>query len=388
MSISDHSSTAHGRAFLWGGLGLGIVLLAAFLTHGFGLLVAAPSPPPAPLFVHQADRIEIPEGSPLRERLTVEPVVAHPVSGDLTVPGVVESDPARTAMVLAPLGGRVRALKVSLGDRVGAHQVLAIVDSPDLAQAFNDDDRAATALKLARKTLERQEGQHAIGAASDKDLDQARSDEAAAAADHQRTQAHLRAVGALDETAEPHSRLLIVRAPFAGSVTALAIAPGQMINDPTQSIMTIADLSTVWVTALVAQRNLPHVKADEEALVSLDGEGGATLKGKVAFVSDVLDPESRRTKVRIAFANPRGTLKPNMYATVTLRSAQRSQVVLPTSALLMNNDRTTVFVATGPWTFERRAVEPELEEGSTVVIRSGLAAGERVIVRGGILLND
>jgi cobalt-zinc-cadmium efflux system membrane fusion protein len=63
-------------------------------------------------------------------------------------------------------------------------------------------------------------------------------------------------------------------------------------------------------------------------------------------------------------------------------------VVVPTSALLMNNDRTSVFVATAPWTFERRTVVPQLEEGSSVAICSGLTGGEEVVVKGGILLND
>ena len=64
------------------------------------------------------------------------------------------------------------------------------------------------------------------------------------------------------------------------------------------------------------------------------------------------------------------------------------RVVLPSSALLMNNDRTSVFVATAPWTFERRTVEPLLEESSQVAIRSGVQPGEQVVVKGGILLND
>jgi cobalt-zinc-cadmium efflux system membrane fusion protein len=63
-------------------------------------------------------------------------------------------------------------------------------------------------------------------------------------------------------------------------------------------------------------------------------------------------------------------------------------VVLPSSALLMNNDRTSVFVATAPWTFERRDVDTRLEDGSLVVIRSGVQAGDSVVVKGGILLND
>ena len=77
-----------------------------------------------------------------------------------------------------------------------------------------------------------------------------------------------------------------------------------------------------------------------------------------------------------------------MTATVTLLGPQQTHVVLPTSALLMNNDRTSVFVAVAPWTFERRSVEPQLEEGSWVAIRSGLQAGDQVVVKGGILLND
>ena len=74
--------------------------------------------------------------------------------------------------------------------------------------------------------------------------------------------------------------------------------------------------------------------------------------------------------------------------TVTLTGPPQSQVVLPSSALLMNNDRTSVFVATAPWTFERRTVDTLLEEGPKVAIRSGIAAGDQVLVKGGILLND
>jgi cobalt-zinc-cadmium efflux system membrane fusion protein len=112
------------------------------------------------------------------------------------------------------------------------------------------------------------------------------------------------------------------------------------------------------------------------------------LHGKVLIVGDVIEPDSRRNKIRIAFANADYALKPNMFATVTLIGPSQPQVVLPSSSLLMNNDRTTVFVATAPWTFERRTVEPQLEEGPSVAIRSGISAGEQVVVKGGILLND
>jgi cobalt-zinc-cadmium efflux system membrane fusion protein len=315
------------------------------------------------------------------------PAAAQPVSAKLVLPGTVESDPARTAAVLTPLSGRVVALKVALGDRVARGQVLAVVDSPDLRQAYADDDKAADAVKLTEKNLGRQEAQNKLGVASDRDLDQAKSDHTQAVAEYIRTQARLKILGAsLGD--RPLSRLLSVTAPVGGSVTALAVAPGNMINDPTQPIMTIADLSTVWVTALVPEKNVAAVSKNQDAEVSLVAYADRVLRGKVLFVSAVIEPDSRRNKIRIAFANPDYALKPNMFATVTLTGPAQSQVVVPSSALLMNNDRTSVFVATAPWTFERRTVDTVLEEGSSVAIRSGLEAGEQVVVKGGILLND
>lgn len=387
MELDNHTPTARGRAFLWGGIVLGVLLVAALVTHGFGLVSGRHGPEEAPQLVREGDKIIVPEGSPLRSRLSVMPAEAETVSPKLLLPAVVESDPVRTAAVLSPVGGRVLDVKVALGDRVSQGQVLAVIDSADLAQAYDDDHKAADAFALTKKNLARQEGQAKIGAASDRDLDQARSDYAQATAEYARTQAHLKVLGVSAESNE-RSRLLTVRAPMAGSITALSVARGNMLNDPTQPLMTLADLSTVWVTALVPEKDVPAVGSGQDADVVLAALPGESLHGKVLFVSDVLEPDSRRNKVRIAFANPEHRLKPNMFATVTLLGPQKSRIVLPTSALLMNNDRTSVFVAVAPWTFERRLVEPQLEEGSSVAIRSGVQAGDQVVVKGGILLND
>ncbi|MGO9949998.1 MAG: efflux RND transporter periplasmic adaptor subunit [Steroidobacteraceae bacterium] len=388
MPIHDHQPSLRGRAFVWGGLGFGILVLAALLTRGFGLLGGAGKRSAEPeLMIRQGDKIIVPEGSALRDRLTVMPAPASPVSPRLTLPAIVEADPARTSVVLAPLSGRLVALKVALGDRVTQGQLLAVIDSPDLGQAYADDAKAADALNLSQKNLGRQEAQNKLGVASDRDLDQARSDHAQAAAEYARTQARLRMLGASLEN-KSSSRLLTLSAPMNGSVTTLSVAPGNMINDPTQPLMTIADLGVIWVTALVPEGDLAAVAKNQDAEVSLTAYPDKVLHGKVLFVADVLDAESRRDKIRIAFANSDYALKPNMFANVTLAGREQSLVVLPSSALLMNNDRTTVFVATAPWTFERRTVDPLLDEGQSTAIRSGVAAGEQVLVKGGILLND
>jgi membrane fusion protein, heavy metal efflux system len=393
MESNEHPATAWGRGFLWGGIVLGVILVALMLTHGFGLLTPRSSGDNGPVqMVRKDDKILIPDGSALRARLTVAPVQAESVSPRLELPGIVESDPARTATVLSPLSGRVSELKVALGDRVRRGQVLALIDSPDLAQAYDDDEKAADAAELTHKNLERQEGQFKLGAASTRDLDQTRSDATQASSEYVRTQARLKVLGVDPDSHHRHSgkpnSILTISAPANGSITTLTIAPGNMINDPTQPLMTVADLSTVWVTALVPEKDVASVAKDQEAEVRLLAYPGRVLRGKVLFVSDVIESDSRREKLRIAFENPLTELKPNMFASVILVGGQQTRVVLPTSALLMNNDRTTVFVATAPWTFERRVVQPELEEGTRVAIQSGLKPGEQVVVKGGILLND
>jgi cobalt-zinc-cadmium efflux system membrane fusion protein len=386
MPIHDHQPSFRGGAFLWGGIGLGLLLLVALLTHGFGIFGSSKGVAEPELLVHQGNKIFVPEGSALRSRLSVAAAAAQPISPKLLLPAVVESDPARTAGVLTPLSGRLIALKVALGDRVARGQVLAVIDSPDLGQAYEDNDKAADAFKLTERNLGRQEAQNKLGVASDRDLDQAKSDHAQAAAEYARTQARLKMLGAAADGRPSH--LLVITAALSGSVTTLSVSPGNMINDPTQPLMTIADLSTIWVTALVPEKDAAAVSKDQDADVSLIAYPDRVLRGKVLFVSDVIEPDTRRNKIRIAFANHDYALKPNMFATVTLSGQERSLIVLPSSALLMNNDRTSVFIATAPWTFERRTVDPQLEDGSSVAIRSGVAAGEQVVVKGGILLND
>jgi membrane fusion protein, heavy metal efflux system len=388
MQTSDHAANAWGRSFLWGGTVLGALLLAALLTGGFGLLRGDKNAQSeAPMMVRRGEQIIVPESSPLRKQLEVTAALADTINAKKVLPGIVESDPARTAAVLTPLGGRVLQIKAALGDHVHKGQVLAVIDSPDLGQAYADDGKAADTLQLTKKNLDRQEEQLKLGTASARDLDQARSDHEQAAAEYARTQARLNAIG-VPAVGGKRSSQLSVEAPVDGSVTTLTIAQGNMINDTTQPIMTVADLSTVWITALLPEKDVAGVSKDQDAEVQLDAYPGRTLRGKVLFISDVIEPDSRRDKLRIAFPNPDTALKPNMFATVTLSGSKQTRVILPTSALLMNNDRTTVFVATAPWTFERRTVEPELGEGTTVALDSGVQAGEQVVVKGGILLND
>lgn len=342
---------------------------------------------PAPLVVHQGDRIVIPANSPLRQRIVVAAVGEKPSPHGVTAPAMVEADPARTVAILPPLTGRLLELKVGLGDTVRPGQTLAVISSPDFGQAQDDVLKASDALDLANKALARAREVMTAGANAIKDIEAAESAQRQALAEDRRARDRLTTLAGSVQV-DAHAHGLVVTSPVAGVVTALNVGAGAYVNDSNAALMTVSSLEHVWITAQVPEQLLAGIAPGQAADVVLAAYPGQTLHGKVARVSPLLEPDTRRAKVRIPFDNADGRLKPNMFATATFAVAQIADVTVPTSALLMNNDSTTVLVETAPWTFVRRNVELGSEDNETVRIISGLKRGERVVTRGGVLLND
>jgi len=371
-----------GVAVITLALGVG---LATRLFNSSGHAAAQETTPEA--LVHQGGKLIIPQSSVLRSRLVVQQVTIKNSPHILVLPAAVEADPARTINILPPVAGRVVKLNVSLGDRVVKGQPLAVIESGDLAQAYADDDKARDALQHAERTLERVRGLQKAGAGALKDLEQAESDYAQAKAEFNRAEARLKQIGVPSQPKDG-SRLLTLIAPTTGSVTALMTAPGAFVNDVTASLMTLANLDSVWVTANVPEIDISSIAKGQSVDVSFTAYPGQVFHGTVAFVSDVVEPDTRRNKVRIAFSNPGGRFKPNMFANASFNIPQKSSVFVPNSALLMNNDSTIVFVEVAPWTFIKRPVIPGYGEGDGARIDQGLNPGDRIIVKGGVLLND
>jgi cobalt-zinc-cadmium efflux system membrane fusion protein len=344
-------------------------------------------PAPSAAFSRVGNRIVVPPASPLRSYLVLANAVSKEISHRLVLPAVVEADPGRTVKVLPPLAGRVVSLKVQLGERITQGQELAVIDSGDLAQAYSDDQKARTLLGLTKQIFDRQFALEKGGGAAVKDREQAQSDYAQAQSELDRAETRLRSLGVSADQLERTS-LLSLKAPISGSVTDLEVASGDFLNDPTAAIMTIANLDTVWVTANVPEKDTSFVFAGQPVDVAFPAYPGATFSGKVLFVSDVLEPDTRRTKVRIAFDNPNNKFKPNMFANASFAAPMVSEIMVPTSALVMNNNSTSVFIEVAPWAFERRDVEISHQEGQDAVIKSGVNDGEHVVVRGGVRLND
>ena len=371
-------------------IGVGVAwrmeLLPPGLLPNFGARPAAAPEPPPPRPIVANGEVILPAESTYRTRVMVAPVTSQSVSLKHAYPATVEANPARTINVLPPLGGRVTELKVQLGEDVQVGQTLVAIESGDLAQAQADVQKAKASVDLTKRALDRAQNLAKIGGLAQKDLESALNDNKQAEAEQQRAEIRLGTIAGKGQIAGERS--LLVNAPISGTITALATAAGAYINDPTQSMMTISNLDVVFVTANVPETDLSFVHENQDVQFSLIAYPGREFHGRVATLSGILDPDTRREKVRISYENPDHLLKPNMFAVVTFVPPPVDRILIPSSALLMVNDSSSVFVETKLWTFVRRKITLGSDVGDDIVVKEGLSAGERIVVRGAVLLND
>jgi cobalt-zinc-cadmium efflux system membrane fusion protein len=369
------------------GAGIGAGAYRLIATPSGGEILTVPKID-APNLIKKGGRIEIPGGSPLRDKLTIDAIGQKEIKRNLVLPAVVEADPARLVKVLPPLAGRVTQLKVQLGEEVVRGQPLAVLDSPDLATAYADYDRAKVLLVLAQRNRDRLRDLARSGGAALREQQQSETDYVTADVENQRAEARLRQIGVDPDDAANKSRTVTISAPVSGSVIDLAVAPGALWNDSTAALMTVADLSTIWVTANVPEKDTSLVTKGQSVDIIFAAYPGEVFNGQVLFVSNVLDPDTRRTKVRINIDNTAMRFKPGMFANVTFFAPSQTMPIVPTTALVLKDDANQVFVEVAPWTFESVPVEISFQQGDEAVAQSGLRVGNRVVVKGGVLLND
>jgi cobalt-zinc-cadmium efflux system membrane fusion protein len=179
-----------------------------------------------------------------------------------------------------------------------------------------------------------------------------------------------------------------IRAPIDGVVVKLDMVAGELV-DPDRELLTIADLSTVWVQADVMETDLALVAPGQAAAIAVAGWPDRRFAGRVAYVADMLDPRTNTARVRCAVANPDGALKLNMFAAIEIAApAGRDGVTVPPAALQEVDGKAILFVRRGPERFEPREVRPGVATPDWVEITAGVAAGETVVTDGGFQLKS
>ncbi|MBI4767152.1 MAG: efflux RND transporter periplasmic adaptor subunit [Deltaproteobacteria bacterium] len=339
----------------------------------------------APL-VRDKGSIFVPEDSPLRKSLQVAAVEEQWVERPVVVPGEVEADPAKMIKVVSPVSGRIVKLNKKLGDMVKKEEALFTLDSTDLAQSFSEAAKSQEALNLAKRNLDRQKELNAAGISARKELDLAETEFNQAAGEAERTKARLALLGC--SLSQGNNRLYTLCSPINGRVIELTGTQGAFWNDTNAPIMTIANLSSVWVAASVQEKEIGSVFQGQTATISFNAYEGESFEGKVRYLGEIFDPDTHTVKVRIALDNSSGRFRPGMFGSVTFRYPAKKTILVPAKALVQRGFNTVVFVETSPWRFESRICKTGLQLDDQVEITTGLKAGERIVVKEGVILND
>lgn len=313
-------------------------------------------------------------------------VESRTVEDQLAIPARVQADPARVVRVYPPAGGRLLRVNVRPGDHVRKGEPVAVLESADVAQARADYAKAKAETERTHHAFDRAKLLFDHKVLSQREYEDADANYQEARSELERASDRLRVLGAPLQGSSSNQVALV--APRDGVVTDLGAAPGELSKstDNANPICTIADLAQVWVVGDVYEKDLAVVRRGEPVDITVAAFPDRHWTGKLAVISDTLDPQTRTLKARVVLSNSQRELKPEMFATIRVRRPLQQAIVVPSSALLREGGDTAVMVETTPGKYERRLVTVSSVNANSAVIASGLKPGEIVVTEGAALL--
>jgi cobalt-zinc-cadmium efflux system membrane fusion protein len=311
--------------------------------------------------------------------------------------GSIDFNEDMETQVFTPYQGRIVGLFGKIGDEVTKGQTLFTIDSPDLVQASSTLIAAAGVLELTARNLVRLTKLYETRAVAQKDLEQAVSD-------HQTAEGALRAArdavrifgktdAEMDKMVAEHrvDPTLVVPSPISGLITARSAAPGLLVQPgAAPAPFTVADVSTMWMLANVAESDSPAFRVSQEVKVKILAYPGRVFEGKITTIGAIVDPNSHRVLVRSEIDDPKHELRSGMIANFVIRTgdAVRSTAV-PLEGVVREGDGTqTVWVSAGGGRFVKRTVKIGLQADGFRQILEGLQPGERVVTDNAVFLSN
>jgi cobalt-zinc-cadmium efflux system membrane fusion protein len=316
-----------------------------------------------------------------KQFLAIEAVGASQAAEVLALPGRVTFRPAAQSAVGATTSGRVVALLVRAGEVVKAGAPLLTIDSADAAAARATLDQATTRLASADSVYRRNVEMVARGVGLEFERQEAEARLKDARAEHERARQAVSLIGA------GQGSRITVKAPSDGVVMVIRVAVGATVAPGGEPLLELGDPSRLQVVAQVLEGDLRRIAVGQEAEVEVPALA-ARIAARVESFNPHVDAESRRTQVYLALAKPIDGLRAGMMAQVVLRVGAEAGIALPVSAVLIKDGkRRVVYVERPDGTFEAREVQTGHNRDGQVTILEGLAPGERVVVRGALLLD-
>lgn len=324
-----------------------------------------------------------------RVEIEVAPAELRNIAAQIRTTARVAYDETRIAHVGPRIPGRVQEVSKRLGETVEKGDALATLDSVDLGETIAEHRAAGVEEELARKTLERERTLLAEKLSSEQQVIEAEAAHEKALAAKRAAAERLRLYGGRGA----RGSYFKLRAPIDGKIVQMHLALGELVT-PEDKVYTIADLSALWIWVDIFERDLGKVHVGDDATVHTEAYGSEKFVGKVAYIMDEVDPDSRTVRARIDIDNPHGKLKPGMFADVTVTdphseaASEREVIAIPPGAIQRDGDSSIVFVKVGDGEFQRRTVEVGTQTLEYAEIVSGVKSGEEVVTKGGFLLKS
>ena len=334
--------------------------------------------------------------SPVEEASRVETAIVDwgATRQTLMLSGKVAYGEDRYSRISSPLQGRVVEVRTHLGDHVKAGNILLVVDSPDIAQAYSEYVKEDSELQFATRAHELAKDLYEDKALPLKDLKQAENELVKARAEFRRAKERLLSLRiAPEELDKPLDRQQItsrfeMKSPLTGIVVERTVTAGQSVTGDSDHILfTIADLDELQVLADLYERDLALVKEGQSAVVKVEAYPDVDFPAKVTAIGDIVDPATRTIKVRAQVNNDAHKLKPEMFARLELDvSGAAKFLAVPREAVVAIDGRQFVYVVESGNRYIKREVKIVNISPEQVRILDGLAQGERIVTKGAVLI--
>jgi len=329
----------------------------------------------------------------LLKQLKIVAIGQAELRDSLRVPARVDLDQHRMARIGATVTGRIVETKAWIGQTVRKGETLAILNSTELGMAQAAYLKAASQVSLRELAVSRARRLLEADVIASAELLEREGMLREAEVDLRAATDQLRVIGMneADLVKLAHDKTIHSFTPIVASLSGVVIernvTVGQVVQ-PADALFTVADLSHVWLVAELPEQQAHWARLGDEANADIAALPDDNMSGKLIYVADLVNPETRTVTVRMDMPNPRRILKPQMLATLLIRKQGANYLVLPDSAVIRDGNRDHVFVQIAPTKFDLRPVQLGEDEGGIRPVLSGLKAGERVVTDGGFHLNN
>lgn len=336
-------------------------------------------------FVLKGDSVFIQNPDVVHSQIKLSEVSVRAYSKEVITAGTVQPIPTQFAYIAPPFAGRVVKSHIRIGQKVEANTPLFEIVSSDFTSVQKEFFQAKSEKELAQKDMKRKMDLLSNGVGSQKEMEEALSTLQIAEKEYENAYSALQ-VYHVNPESMTLGQPLVIRSPIAGLVIENNIITGQYIKDDSEPIAIVADLSQVWISAQVKEKDIWFIHKDDDMDIHMAAYPEKALKGKVFHVEEAVDEDTRAIKVLSFVDNKDGLLKLGMYTTVHFLDKPSNYIQIPETALLQGEKDSYVFVQKSPDLFLRTPVEVEVTKDEIAIISKGLLNKDVIISEGGYYL--